>query len=428
MAPLTLPNPPRFWRKGETLAWPQRKQDDARTAIDGDTVIRLLTAFVVLAVASFAAVISYSHIFFLGRHHGQDGTAARLLPLSVDGLIAAASLVMLHAARNRLSVPWLARAMLATGVGATVAANVAYGLPFGVAGALVSAWPAVAFVGSVEMAVRFVRDARHAATAPAVEQTEHRTAGRTETGAEGDSKTADAQAGSDNLPDRDLARMPDSVADRDRRERRHRQPSARARAVTTLRRNPALTDAEVAKKTGVSERTVQRAREDLAATAKLQRSRPMTTTETGQPYERTDGPVNLWFSLSYANFLVWHRTHMQSMPLDWQDRFVELAEELEAAFPDHAATGYEVATVRDAYVSELTVAEMEQLGITADGESGEYYDRNGRTLHSFQHVGIPVPDPVPHYRRSYLPPDEEAIAAVRAARTANHCSDDRLSG
>ena len=48
-------------------------------------------AAVVCAVAAFAAVVSYSHIYGLGRVHGQDGTAARLLPLSVDGLILAAA-------------------------------------------------------------------------------------------------------------------------------------------------------------------------------------------------------------------------------------------------------------------------------------------------------------------------------------------------
>ncbi len=58
----------------------------------GDRVIRFATAVVVCAVAAFAAVVSYSHIYGLGRAHGQDGTAARLLPLSVDGLILAASL------------------------------------------------------------------------------------------------------------------------------------------------------------------------------------------------------------------------------------------------------------------------------------------------------------------------------------------------
>jgi len=45
-------------------------------------------------VNATAAAVSYSRICGLGRAHGQDGTAARLLPLSVDGLILAASLVV----------------------------------------------------------------------------------------------------------------------------------------------------------------------------------------------------------------------------------------------------------------------------------------------------------------------------------------------
>ena len=57
--------------------------------MSGDRVIRLATAAVVCAVAAFAAVVSYSHIYDLGRAHGQAGAAARLLPLSVDGLVAA---------------------------------------------------------------------------------------------------------------------------------------------------------------------------------------------------------------------------------------------------------------------------------------------------------------------------------------------------
>ena len=56
---------------------------------------------------------------------------------------------------------------LALGVAATVAANVFYGLPFGWLAAVVSAWPATAFIGSVEMAVRFVSDARSVATGEA---------------------------------------------------------------------------------------------------------------------------------------------------------------------------------------------------------------------------------------------------------------------
>src|SRR5579859_8087830 len=128
--------------------------------VTGDRVIRLATAAVVCAVATFAAVVSYSHIYGLGRAHGQDGTAARLLPLSVDGLIVAASLVLLHEARNDRDAPGLARFMLWLGIAATVGANVAFGARYGLLGALISAWPAVAFIGAVEIAMQQVRRAR----------------------------------------------------------------------------------------------------------------------------------------------------------------------------------------------------------------------------------------------------------------------------
>ena len=139
--------------------------------MSGDRVIRFATAAVVCAVAAFAAVVSYSHIYGLGRAHGQDGTAARLLPLSVDGLILAASLVLLHEARNDRDAPRLARLMLWLGIGATVGANVAFGAAYGLLGALISAWPAVAFIGAVEIAMQQVRRARAphvATTVPAV--------------------------------------------------------------------------------------------------------------------------------------------------------------------------------------------------------------------------------------------------------------------
>jgi hypothetical protein len=225
--------------------------------LDGDTAIRALAAVVVLAVAAFAAIVSYSHIFDLGVHHGQNGTAARLLPLSVDGLIASASLVMLHAARRKLDVPWLARAMLALGVGATVAANVGYGLPFGWLSAVVSAWPAVAFVGSVEMAVRFVRDARHDSGSgqdkmPAVRACDTRQAvpltGRND--APRQDRTADRpQGGQGTAP---VSRSRAAGA------------SGRAGAAAILKDKPGLPDAEVAKLARVSVRTVQRARNDSA--------------------------------------------------------------------------------------------------------------------------------------------------------------------
>ena len=122
-----------------------------------DRWIRHGTAAAGLFVAGIAAVVSFVHIQDLAITHGQTPLAAMLLPLSIDGTVAAASLVMLRAARNRIGTPWLARTMLSLAVLATLAANVGYGLPYGVPGALLSGWPAVAFVGCAEMAIGMVR-------------------------------------------------------------------------------------------------------------------------------------------------------------------------------------------------------------------------------------------------------------------------------
>lgn len=128
--------------------------------VTGERAIRRLTAAAVLLVAAIAAVISFVHIEHLAVTHGQVPLAANLLPISIDGTVAAASLVMLRAARAGLGTPWLARFMLALAVGATLAANIGYGLPYGLPGALLSGWPAVAFIGCAEMAIGMVRRAR----------------------------------------------------------------------------------------------------------------------------------------------------------------------------------------------------------------------------------------------------------------------------
>ena len=236
--------PPSLQPRGPVSVLPQPPAPPERRRVpdmDGDTAIRVLAAAVVLAVAAFAAIVSYSHIFGLGRLHGQDGTAARLLPLSVDGLIAAASLVMLHAARRRLPVPGLARWMLALGVGATVAANVEYGLPFGWLAAVISAWPAVAFVGSVEMAVRFVRDARC-----------------DDSGRDNPARGQPVVMAHDDDRTRTPPRKPVKAAVRP-------ALTKQARAAAVIRDNPAVTsNAALARLAGCDVRTVQRARKVTA--------------------------------------------------------------------------------------------------------------------------------------------------------------------
>ena len=135
-------------------------------------MIRAATAAAVLVVAAIAAVVSFVHIEHLAVTHGQAALAAYLLPLSIDGTVAAASMVMLQAARAGLGTPWLARFMLALAVAATLLANIGYGLPYGWTGALISGWPACAFFGCAAMAIGMVRRARVASSPPAATVTE----------------------------------------------------------------------------------------------------------------------------------------------------------------------------------------------------------------------------------------------------------------
>ena len=91
-----------------------------------DRLIRITTALAVVAVAVVAAVISYQHAFELVRSHGESGVTARLVPFTVDGLIWAASMVVLDASRRNQPVPRLAAWSLGTGIAATVGANLAW--------------------------------------------------------------------------------------------------------------------------------------------------------------------------------------------------------------------------------------------------------------------------------------------------------------
>jgi hypothetical protein len=45
--------------------------------------------------------------------------------------------------------------------------------------------------------------------------------------------------------------------------------------------------------------------------------------------KRFDEPIHEWFELSYAQYLTVPRSVLQSMPKEWQDRFVKCLEELD---------------------------------------------------------------------------------------------------
>jgi hypothetical protein len=122
-----------------------------------DRAIRVSTAAAVLGVAGIAAYVSYQHAFEVVRAHGESGLTARLEPATIDGLVYSSSMVILYAARHRLPVPGLARWLLALGIVATLAANVAHGWPDGPVGAVVAAWPAASLVGSYELLLWLIR-------------------------------------------------------------------------------------------------------------------------------------------------------------------------------------------------------------------------------------------------------------------------------
>jgi hypothetical protein len=109
--------------------------------------LRRASAWVLASgVAAIAAIVSYSHIYDLGRAYGGSYMAARLLPLSVDLLILVGELMLLHEsdARGRRFRPgW---ALVVSGIAATMAANVTFGAQFGAVGAVIWGWPAYSFI------------------------------------------------------------------------------------------------------------------------------------------------------------------------------------------------------------------------------------------------------------------------------------------
>jgi Protein of unknown function (DUF2637) len=110
----------------------------------------LLAALPVAAVAVIAGVVSYSHITALGLRTGQSPADAHLLPLAVDGLIVAGSVILLAGS----GLGWLG---VGPGVAGTLYANIMSGLPRGPLAATIAAWPALAFTVASFMLERWLK-------------------------------------------------------------------------------------------------------------------------------------------------------------------------------------------------------------------------------------------------------------------------------
>lgn len=121
-----------------------------------DRWISRTTIGCVAVLALIAGTVSYLHMHELVELHGQPGWVALLTPLSVDGMIVAASTTLLAESRagGRGGVlPW---GLLAVGSIASLAANVAVAQPT-VAGRLIAAWPSFALICSYELLMRHAR-------------------------------------------------------------------------------------------------------------------------------------------------------------------------------------------------------------------------------------------------------------------------------
>ncbi len=185
-----------------------------RTRPNGDRLRRGSMWALASGVAAIAAIVSYSHIYDLGRANGGSGVAARLLPLSVDMLILVGELMLLHEADakgSRFALGWV---LVWSGIAATLAANVAYGAQYGILGALIWGWPAYSFILAAAGMVAVVK---RGATA------------------------------------NDTAATP---------------VTSSAKVRDMLKASPAMANADVAERAGVSARTVQRVKRELNGAAK----------------------------------------------------------------------------------------------------------------------------------------------------------------
>lgn len=103
---------------------------------------RLVSGAAILAVASVAGLISYTHICDLTIALHQPVMVARLMPVGVDGLVTVGSVVLLQARRGERWLGWLG---IGPGVAISLFANIESGIRYGWLAAVWAGIPAVSF-------------------------------------------------------------------------------------------------------------------------------------------------------------------------------------------------------------------------------------------------------------------------------------------
>jgi hypothetical protein len=231
-----------------------------------DATLRKAAGAAVLLVAAIAAAISYAHIYSLALQLGQPKMAAWLMPLSVDGAVGAASAALLSAARAGQRSHWPARTILGLGVLATLVANAYSGSAHGLPGMVLAMWPAVAFIGSTEVALGMTRHAvsnepaasEAAATVRDVEPADIMTV--TATGRPGLSLAWPRPTVPVITADKSPVMQADTTRTRTRTAARTPKPS---KAAAIVKRQPDISGAELGRKLGVSERQGRRILADI---------------------------------------------------------------------------------------------------------------------------------------------------------------------
>jgi hypothetical protein len=127
-------------------------------AADVTLAFRRITAAAVIVVALVAAA-SYERMRALALEAG-EGWRSWLLPLSVDGMMVAASIAMLSRRRAGQPAGALAWVALLTGAVASIAANVAAAEPT-LTERAVAAWPPVALALAYELLLQQVGRSDH---------------------------------------------------------------------------------------------------------------------------------------------------------------------------------------------------------------------------------------------------------------------------
>lgn len=145
-------------------------EDGGMTNVDDQRWPVVVARLAVGSVAVVAATVSYAHMWDVAVVAGERWRAW-LLPVSVDGMVLAASLNAWHAKRRGEDLPGLTMTALVLGLLVSIGANVA--APFlpvlsgGILSAAVACWPPIALALAFEELMRMQRQAGERAASPA---------------------------------------------------------------------------------------------------------------------------------------------------------------------------------------------------------------------------------------------------------------------